>query len=193
MQSHTAYGEITKAAEYVEKYAEVSKRMDVKFNGSIYCTAVHVYRKLGQQKEAEQWLLEGLKEYPRDLDLLFALVEFGVWVSKIDLIVKGAEGFVNMYNEYQTSPTASGNRFTYANTQESLSFAIFHLAMAKLQQGSQALDTLKTVLDKTPEAFKNGVTTDAGNALKIFGLTKEGWGLPQEIEPRKVLNLFGRR
>ncbi len=193
VQSHTAYSEYTKAAEYIEKYSEVSKRIDVKFNGSIYCTAVHVYKKLSNKKESERWLLEGLKEYPRDLDLLFALIEFGVWTSKIDLIIEGSNGYIEVYNEYQTKPTASGNRFTYANTFESLSYALFHAAMAKLQQGSQTLGELKRVLPKTPPAFQTGVATDVTNALKMFGLVKEGWELPQETEPRKVINLSGRR
>lgn len=191
-QAYTAYDEFSKAAEYIEKYAETSKRIGAKFNGSIYCTAIHVYRKLLDKKNTQKWLLAGLKEYPNDLDILMNMTEYGVWVQDINLMVKGAKGFLRVYEEYQNNPVAGGNRFVYANTPESACYCMFHLSMGMLQQGCQMLDRLGLTLDKTQEKFNAGMHADVLHVLNMFGLQKEGWSLQPE-EPRKVVNLSSRR
>lgn len=188
IQAHTAYSEYTNAAIYIERYEEASKRTGVVFNGSIYCTACHVYRKLMDKKNAQKWLLNGLKEYPKDLDLLMSLTEYGVWVQDINLVVQGARGFLKAYDEYQKDPIASGNRFTYANTPESMSYCLFHLAMATFQQGCATLDRLGVSLDKTRAEFNEGIRKDVTKVFEMFGMTKEGWSLQPEA-PRKVVNL----
>ena len=111
IQAYTAYGEYNKAVIYIEKYEEASKRTGIKFNGSIYCTACHVYRKLLDKKNAQKWLLIGLKEYPKDIDLLMSLTEYGVWAQDINLMLQGAKGFLQAYDDYQTQG-ADGYRCT---------------------------------------------------------------------------------
>ena len=175
IQAYTAYKEYNNAAIYIERYEETSKRTDVVFNGSIYCTACHVYRKLMDKKNAQKWLLAGLKEYPKDLDLLMSLTEYGVWIQDINLLVEGARGFLLAYDEYQKDPIASGNRFTYANTHESVSYCLFHLAMATFQQGCSTLEKLGIVLDKTKSEFGKGLRKDVAKVFEAFGMTKEGW------------------
>ena len=192
IQSYTAYDEFEDAAKYIVRYEETSKRTGVKFNGSIYCTATHVYRKLLDKKNAQKWLLAGLKEYPNDLDLLMNLAEYGVWVQDIDLMAQGAKGFLKAHAEYQKSPIAGGNRFVYANTPESVCYCMFHLSMGMLQQGCQVLDQLATVLKDTAPEYQAGIRGDVGTVLNIFGMSREGWDMPIE-EPQKVVNLNSRR
>lgn len=192
VQAYTAYDEFDKAAEYIEKYDEASKRTGVEFNGSIYCTASHVYRKLMDKKNTQKWLLAGLKKYPKDLDLLMSITEYGVWTQDINLMAQGAKGFLKVYDEYQKNPTLSGNRFTYANTPESVAYCMFHLSMGMFQQGCQMLDKLESVLDKTKAKFSAGVRTDVARVFEIFGIDKKGWCLEQE-EPKRVVNLSSRR
>jgi len=192
IQSYTAYDEFIEAAKYVERYEETSIRTGVKFNGSIYCTASHVYRKLMDKKNTQKWLLAGLKEYPNDLDLLMNLTEYGVWIQNIDLMAKGAKGFLKAHAEYQKNPIAGGNRFVYANTPESVCYCMFHLSMGMLQQGCQVLDQLGTVLKDTKLEYQIGMRGDVGKVLEIFGIHRNGWDAPVE-EPRKVVNLSSRR
>ena len=185
IQAYTAYCEYDKAVIYIEKYEEASKRTGVKFNGSIYCTACHVYRKLLDKKNAQKWLLVGLKEYPKDIDLLMSLTEYGVWVQDINLMLQGAKGFLQAYADYQKNPIASGNRFTYANTPESVCYCLFHLSMGMFQQGCYALDKLGVMLDKTKSDFNNGMRADIIKVFNIFGITKEGL----RLKPREEINL----
>jgi len=175
VQAYTAHSEYEKAVECIEKYEEVSKRTGIKFNGSIFCTAFHVYRRMNDKQNAQKWLLAGLKEYPEDLDLLMSLTEFGVWVADVDLVVKGGRGFLKIYSKYQESPVMSGNRFTYANTSESLAYCLFHLCMVHLQEGCTLLDRLKTTLNDTHEQFKSGITNDVNTVFGKFGITKDNW------------------
>ena len=191
-QAYVAYNELSKAAEYIERYAETSERTGVRFNGSIYCTAIHTYRKLLDKKNAQKWLLAGLKEYPEDLDILMNMTEYGVWVQDINLMVKGAKGFLRAYENYQNNPIIAGNRFTYANTPQSACYCMFHLSMGMLQQGCHMLDKLGSALDETQEEFNSGMRADVAQVLEMFGLHKEGWSLQPE-EPRKVVNLSSRR
>jgi glycosyltransferase involved in cell wall biosynthesis len=186
VQGYSAYGEFEKAAKYVEQYRTVAERTQEKFNGSIYCTAFHVYRKLGDRAKAKEWLLEGMSVYPKDLDLLMALTEFGVWVADVNLISKGARGFIRVYDEYQKNPIACGNRFTYANTPESLSYCLFHLSMAVFQEGCILLDKLKDTLTKAKPEFQEGITHDVQFIFERFGLTKQDWCEPSF---KKVVNL----
>ena len=192
IQAYTAYDEYSKAAEYIEKYEETSERTSTKFNGAVYCTACHVYRKLMDKKNAQKWLLAGLKKYPKDLDLLMNMAEYGVWVQDMNLMVQGAKGFLQAYDEYQKNPIASGNRFTYANTPESVCYCLFHLSMGMFQQGCYTLDQLSLMLPKTKSEFNNGVHADVSKVFEVFGISKEGWSLQSE-EPRKVVNLSSRR
>ena len=175
VQSCTAHGDVEHAAEYLEKYDEISKRIGIKFNGSIYCTAFHVHRKLENKEKAKKWLLEGLKEYPNDLDLLMALTEFGVWVSDVNLMSKGARGFLKTYEECKENPLLSGNRFTYANNSESLSYCLFHLSMAMFQEACVLLDKLKDAIQNTHPDFNSGIKNDVNLVFGHFGLTKNDW------------------
>ena len=117
-----------------------------------------------------------------------SLTEYGVWVQDINLLVQGARGFLMAYDEYQKDPIASGNRFTYANTSESVCYCLFHLAMATFQQGCSTMDRLNVTLAKTKGEFGDGIRKDAARVFGMFGMTKEGWTLQPE-QPRKVVNL----
>jgi glycosyltransferase involved in cell wall biosynthesis len=192
IQSYTAYSEFERAAEYIERYEETSKRTDVKFNGSIYCTAVSVYRKLLNKEKARRWLLTGLKEYPKDLDLLMSMTEYGVWVQDMNLMVKGAKGFLAIYEEYQKNQTLSGNRFTYANSPECACYCMFHLSMGMFQQGCNMLDMLGAKLNEASSDFKNGLINDTIQVLTSFGIKKDGWNTEQ-VDVPKVVNLSSRR
>jgi glycosyltransferase involved in cell wall biosynthesis len=192
IQSYTAYDEFNEAAKYVERYEKTSARTGVKFNGSIYCTATYVYRKLMDKKNSRKWLLAGLKEYPNDLDLLMNLTEYGVWVQDINLMAQGAKGFLKTYAEHQKNPIASGNRIVYANTPESACYCMFHLSLGMFQQGYQVLEQLGTTLKNTKPEYQAGVRGDVGKVLNTFGIYCAGWDMPVE-EPRKVVNLSSRR
>ena len=191
-QAYTAYGEFEEAAKYIERYAETSKRISVEFNGSIYCTAVSVYRKLAQKDKAQQWLLAGIKKFPKDLDLLMSMTEYGVWVQDMELMTKGAKGFLRVYEEYQKNPILSGNRFTYANSPECACYCMHHLSMGMFQQGCRMLDMMDSKLREANTEFKDGLVSDTIKILSSFGISKDGW-MPLTYEEPKVVNLSSRR
>lgn len=176
VQLYTAHNEFEKAAGCIEKYDEISKKTGVKFNGSIFCTAFHVYRRLGDKVKSHEWLMAGLKEYPHDLDLLMAMTEFGIWTTNLDILVQGAREFLKIYAEYQQNPIASGNRFTYANTPEAYSYCLFHLSMAMFQESCVLLDKLFDSLQFVSDDFRIGVNNDVNLVFQRFGLQKTNLG-----------------
>lgn len=188
VQAYTAYDEFDTAVKYIELYSKTSKETNTKFNGSIYCTAAHVYRKLENKEKCREWILAGLKKYPDDLDLMMSLTEYGVWIQDLDLMVTGAKGYLKTYENYKKNSVASGNRFTYANSPEAASYCMFHLSMGMFQQGCNMLDQLEKILKSAHPDYCNGVKTDVVNVLNIFGINKTGWELPN-IEQPKVVNL----
>jgi len=192
IQAYTAYGEFKRASEYIDRYVETSKRTGVKFNGSIYCTAVSVYRNLMQKDKARQWLLDGLREFPKDLDLLMNMTEYGVWVQDMDLMVNGAKGFLRTYEEYQKNPVLSGNRFTYSNSPEHACYCMFHLSMGMFQQGCYMLDKLTTKLNETNFDFRDGLIGDTVKVLSSLGIHRDGLDIVETNVP-KVVNLSSRR
>lgn len=193
IQSYTAYSEYDTAIKYILKYEEIVKKNGVEFNGSIFTTAATVYRKVGDKKNVQKWILKGLKRFPRDLDLLMNLTEFGVWQKKLNLVVQGAKGFIEVYQEYLDNPLASGNRFTYSNVPEAVSYCLFHLSLGLLQESSTYLDMLEKVFNKVDPKFATGMRKDVGTVLTKFGWYREGWSASKvksgdEVK-RKVVNL----
>lgn len=191
VQAYTAYEEYQKAAVYVEKYEEAIKRTGVEFNGSIYCTAASVYRVIGDQSNTKKWILAGLKKYPKDIDVLLKLTEFGVWTKNLELVTKGAMGFVRAFDEYQKNPIAGGNRFTYSNRPEALAYCMFHLSLGLLQQSSETLDKLGAILNRIGGEFGSGMRQDVCTVLDRFGWVRNGWNGRDQItsQPKKVVNL----
>jgi glycosyltransferase involved in cell wall biosynthesis len=191
VQAHTAYSEYDTAVKYVLKYEEIVEKTGIEFNGSIFTTAATVYRKLGDKKNVQKWLLRGLKKFPRDLDLLMNLTEFGVWQKKLNLVVQGAKGFVEVYQDHINNPLASGNRFTYANAPEAVCYCLFHLSLGLLQESSTYLDMLKKTFSKVDPKYSSGMQKDVATVLTTFGWQRDGWNTSkvQSEVKRKVVNL----
>jgi glycosyltransferase involved in cell wall biosynthesis len=195
VQAYTAYSEYNTAIKYIFKYEEVVKKNGVEFNGSIFCTAVSVFRKVSDKENCQRWLLKGLKKFPRDLDLLMNLTEFGVWQKKLNLVIQGGKGFMEVYEEYSNNPLASGNRFTYANVPEAAAYCLFHLSLGLLQESSEYLNRLGVVLNDADPKYAAGMKGDVATVLDKFGWHRDGWSSsakPNMIgrEPkRKIVNL----
>ena len=113
-----------------------------------------------------------------------SLTEYGVWAQDINLMLQGAKGFLQAYDDYQKDPIASGNRFTYANTPESVCYCLFHLSMGMFQQGCYSLDKLGVMLEKTKSDFNKGMRADIAKVFSMFGITKEGL----RLKPKKEIN-----
>jgi hypothetical protein len=138
-----------------------------------------------------------LKKFPKDLDLLLHLTEYGVWQQKLNIVVNGARGFLKAFEEYQRNPIAGGNRFTYSNVPEAKAYCQFHLALGLLQESSQLFDSLKKTFIDVDKRYAEGMTEDINTVLNAFGWYRKGWNYQdhssnavQTVQPqKKVISL----
>ena len=175
IQMYTAYEEYATAIKYIDEYEQAVTRSDVEFNGSIFCTAFSVFRKVDDKKNTEKWLLKGLKKFPKDLDLLLNLTEYSVWQKKLNLVVDGAKGFLEAYEEFSNSPLAGGNRFTYSAVPEAKAYCLFHLSLALFQQSDGYLTMLDKTLKVADKQYSNGMRNDLRTIFTRFGWDNKKW------------------
>lgn len=156
--------------EYVKHKEELKSTGDGNFNRSIYFTVIHNYMKIGDQKKAYEWLMEGLKEVPGDIDLSLAAVEYGVWAENYEMVQSAAKDYVSLYKQYKQNPAAKLNRFIYSLRPEALAYCTMHLSVSSLKGGMEALKLFNETLKDTRPEFQQG----------IIGLLK------QQMEEHKI-------
>ncbi|WP_028974779.1 tetratricopeptide repeat protein [Spirochaeta cellobiosiphila] len=62
-----------------------------------YLNLATVYQKKGQFDSTESILLQGIKSFPHDLDLLLALIDFYKLINKIDKAISFCDKALNLY------------------------------------------------------------------------------------------------
>jgi glycosyltransferase involved in cell wall biosynthesis len=115
-QNHLDHQAWEEAAKYSELYIEHREELEQSgnFYEAIYFTAIRAYMRIGDRVKAEEWLTAGVEKLPHDLDIAIAFTEYGVWMEKPDLIVRGAKKFLTLYEPYETDPMLrEPNHFVY--------------------------------------------------------------------------------
>lgn len=170
-QHYTSLRDWPKGIEYCERYLSLKEKVDSgNFNLSIYFTATRCCMRTGDRGRAWEWLEMAMKELPEDLDISLALVEYGVWTERKDLIVVGANQFVNLYKSFQEDAFMRGNRLIYSNTPEAMLYCLYHQTIAQLSDGFVALDKLTKILPETREEYSDGIMKDLEEELKPYGI-----------------------
>ena len=108
---------------------------------------------------------------PNDLDLHLALCEFGSMTGNVEILARGARGFMNLYTAYD--PANQRSHFCHGYFPEAFAYCAYHLSMAQIKQGRHTLAELELALANTPEEFRNKMKEDITTALKSAGLTWE--------------------
>lgn len=162
--------ELEEANKYAEKYLEHKDKPQ--FSQAIYFMTVLNYMKLNDLKNADRWLLAGIKSMPDNIDLLYALTEFGIMTNKPELVAKGARNFIKEYPLFKEKQAKRGSHFIYSHTPEVLAFCTYHLAILQIQEGALRLKQVEDQLPKTTEKFEADLRQTIDNALHKVGLQK---------------------
>ena len=155
------------SVEYAEKYLKYSGKPD--FAKCIYFMASLAYMKLNDKKNADKWLLAGLKRMPDNLDLLYALVEFGLLTGNPHLISKGARNFIKQYESFEDKQ-AQSTSFTFSYTPEVLAFCTYHLAILQMQEGALRLQQIGDIISSTGAEFQSDLKQKIDTFLHSIGL-----------------------
>lgn len=163
-------GRSQECVDYGEEYLKHKGELAENFNKSVYYTVICHYRKLGNRIKAEQWLDMALAELPNDLDIFFALIEFGLWTMDVDKVIVGGHKYLKLYNEIQMNPASRQNRFMYSNTPEALAWVVSKLVITQLSDGFNVFEILKEVFPKIKPALAKGLLDETNESLKKYGL-----------------------
>jgi glycosyltransferase involved in cell wall biosynthesis len=155
------------AVEWGEKYWEGREKIATgKLSETIYYTMVKQYMQIGDQKKAYEWLERGVKNLPGDLDLSMAALEYSIWIKDWNLRLHAAQEFIEKYKQYEANPTLKGNRFVFAFRPEALSFALYHLTLLLLKEGTVTLSAMLQSMSNVPKDFGQGLMNQLQDELK---------------------------
>jgi glycosyltransferase involved in cell wall biosynthesis len=158
------------AVIYGDKYCEHKKDMGEEFNPCVYYTLFHNHLKLGNVHRAEELLRDAMKDLPDDMDIAYALVEFGVVTKNKDKIFVGCRKFLKLYNEYLRNPGISHGRFLFTASKESLSYILFNLSTIGISEGFESLRQFEDVLPSVKKEFRDCVIRDLKKFLNRYGM-----------------------
>lgn len=187
-QHYGEYKDFEKCIEYSIKYIRNREYMS-RFNPSIYYTLVQACRLTNEAVLADRWLSEAMREVPDDIDIACAIIDFGVWQNKPNVVLQGSSMYVRCYDNLTKDPLAMGSRFVYNYRPESLTIALFHLSTMRLQEGIAHLNRLKKEIQNVDKKARDRINEDLKRALNEFGVD---WTNQFDEKPKTKKSTRGR-
>jgi len=164
MQLYSDNKDYENAIKHGEKYIGYKDKAEKAklFMDTVYYCMVRNYMYLENKEKTEWWLNRGIKELPDDIDLAMALIEYGSWQRRGDLLVTGANKFLELYDKYEKNLSMKGSRFVYSFTPEGKAFCLFHLSAFNIAQTVTSLNKLKEIVSDTKmkKEYSEGITRD---------------------------------
>lgn len=165
-------GELDRSIEYCIKYIknkdEIIKQ-GLNFNPGIFYTLVQSCMAKGDVELCDKWLSESIRQLPNDLDISMAVLDFGVWQKKPNIIIKGATQFVNVYDEMIKDPLFCGSRFTFNFNLRAMLKALFHVAIMRLNESHQNLQRIYKALPDFDQKTRDTIHGDVVREIKKIG------------------------
>jgi glycosyltransferase involved in cell wall biosynthesis len=170
-QHYGEAGEYEKCIEHCIKYLRNRPYLE-RFNPSIYYTLVQACLLQGEPVLADKWLAEAMRELPDDIDIATAIMDFGVWQNKANVVLQGASMFIRAYDKVKNNPGAMGSRFVYNFRPDALVKALFHVSTMRLQEGVSFLTRLKNEMqnESITKKTRDLINKDMKKALADFGV-----------------------
>lgn len=174
VQIYMETGELEKAVEHGEIYLkhrdELERSGMQNFNKTIYYSMFSAYMRLGRIEDANRLLTEGLKYDPLNLDLAYALVQYGARSGQPHLVYLGANQYVNLYDHLMADPMKRQNTFIFSCNSESYSYCLYNLALSQFRLGLEAIMKLKGVVSSVDTLYRNGILADLKSELFALGM-----------------------
>jgi len=165
-------GDLDLSIEYCIKYirnkSEIEKQ-GFNFNPGIYYLLVQSCMAKGDVELCDKWLAESIRELPDDLDIAMAVMDFGVWQKKPNVIIKGATQFVNVYDEMVKDPLFCGSRFTFNFNERALVKALFHVSMMRMNEAVLNLGRIGQLLPDFDKKIADIIKGDIVREMNTIG------------------------
>jgi glycosyltransferase involved in cell wall biosynthesis len=165
-------GEIDRSIEYCIKYIknkDETIKQGLNFNPGIYYTLVQSCMQKGDVELCDKWLSESIRQLPDDLDISMAVLDFGVWQKKPNIIIKGATQFCNVYDEMIKNPLFCGSRFTFNFNARAMMKALFHVTIMRMNEAHLNLRRMMKSLPDFDKKTREIIETDIVKEVKKIG------------------------
>jgi len=171
-QNYSVKGDFEKCIEYGMKYVANRKKVeDRKFNKTVFFTTIRACMNLKAKKSATELLKIMMDEFKPDLDCAMIVTEMGHWLEDTNLIERGSNTYIELYNEYTNNPAAKEHRFVFSFNPDSLAFNVQSLALLRLNQGVFQLQNLKNVLPALSDTFRQNLLEGLFSTLEMYGVS----------------------
>jgi len=157
-------GEFDRCIEFCVKYIRNLGYLK-KFNHSIYYTLIQACMASDNKVMADKWLGEAIKKLPDDIDIAQAIIDYGVWMKKSHIVVKGCEKFLNCYLKLKQNPLTMGSRFIYNFNERKLCYALFHLTTIRFGEGRFFYDQLIKEIEELEHGVQDAIKEDVKKYL----------------------------
>lgn len=135
---------------YIESVKRLKwKREDI--NNSIYSVLINMLIKKGALEEALQYILEAMTLMPKDLDIAYAQISYGIKADDHFQIITGIYRFIQNYERYNTEENIAerGSRFVYSYTNHHIGMVLYYASHFFLTYGMNCLNSFDQILTQT--------------------------------------------
>jgi len=145
------HGYTEESIKYGKWYIGLKDKIEPsKFNSTIWYTMIKSCQEIGLMDEAYKLNIEALKDKPFDPDLAYALSDWGAMNNRLDIMMDGAKRYIKGYREMSQFPERRGGQFYFSLKPNSLLLQIYRLAISSLNEGVNALSSIKPQLSNAP-------------------------------------------
>lgn len=155
---------------YIANRAAVAKTGPNNFNDSIYFTLFRLYLHTEQLENAKMVIQSALKDFGGDLDIAMAITEYGVATDDPVVKFEGINGFLKIWNDYESNATLKGNRFIYTHRPEGLAYILFQKALTHFVEGAKGANEMIEVLNTLNPEMRSGFISDFQRQLNDAGV-----------------------
>lgn len=168
-QLYPKKGKLKAALTCCESY--IRHRDDIeKFNQSIWFTLLQLALKLKDEETIERHFRAALEALPYDVDVAWAVMEYGIMKPDPEIIAEGASRYVVAYDRVLADPLSKQERFIYSANSKALTMALYHLSLLRLNDGLRLLERLKALLPELPKDYRESTKTDISRELMKIGI-----------------------
>jgi len=133
------------ALEYALEYFKRKEKAGIGFNSSIIHMIASIYIRKTQYKIAGKYITDGLKEFPKNVDLAWDLMSLGIATKNNQVTLAGAANYVRAMEAFNKSRSESGmigNQFYFHIDPHSQAAANYWFAILQIDIGVSVMRNL---------------------------------------------------
>ena len=168
-QLYPKQGKLKAALTCCESYLRHKDDVE-KFNQSIWFTLLQLALKLKDEETIERHFRAALEALPYDVDIAWAVMEYGIMKGDPEIIAEGASRYVVAYDRILADPLSKQERFIYSANSKALTMALYHLSLLRLNDGLRLLERLKALFPELPKDYRESAEADLSRELMKIGI-----------------------